>query len=80
MFFFWVNGGDKLGGLGRFGWFGVFGFRFRFLDILEGQRADRRGRPKMAPNLGWGKISRFRASSLVTKVIIIDEKVGSAQN
>ena len=72
---------------------------FRVDDILEGQKGDQGGGPKLAkiqygvkpdifkraaqkrPKFSVeGKISTFWASSSAKKVLLTDEKVGSAQN
>ena len=53
---------------------------FRVDDILEGQKGDHGGGPKMAKILGGVKFQHVGASSSAKKVLLTAEKVGSAKN
>ncbi len=54
----------------------VFGV-FKISDISEDQKG---GRPKNGQNFGWGKNSRFWASSSAKEVLQTTENMRSTQN
>ena len=52
---------------------------FRLMTFGKDQKGDQGGGPKMAKIFGWGKKSRFWASSSAKKVLLTAEKMGSTQ-